>query len=73
MTHQSYYDRKIHGAPLKVGYLVWKALRRVKWGRPWALAPHFLGPYEVVEVLSEVNYRIRLVGKVKTLVEHFII
>ena len=54
-----------------MGDLVWKAFKRVKRGRTWSLAPHFKGPYEIVEVLLEVNYRIRLVGKVKTLVEHF--
>ena len=43
----------------------------MKKGRTWSLAPRFEGPYRVIEVLSEVNYRVRKEGERKSAVEHF--
>ena len=68
---KTYYDKKVHGEPYTVGDLVWKAIKRIQRGRTWSLSPHFDGPYEVLEVLSDVNYRIQKVGGRKSMVEHF--
>lgn len=68
---KTYYDQRVHGAPYKVGDLVWRSVKRMKKGRTWSLAPRFEGPYHVIEVLSEVNYRVRKEGERKTAVEHF--
>ena len=71
LRQKSYYDRNVHGKPYRPGDLVWKAIKRVKRGRTWSLAPHFEGPYIVEEVLSDVNYRIRHVDRTTSVVEHF--
>ena len=65
------YDAKVHGKPYADGDLVWlfnPALPRGharKFRRPW------IGPYRILEKLSEANYRIQHMSNGKRPVVHF--
>ena len=70
LCQKTYYDRRVHGKPYQVGYLIWRSIKSVRKGRTWSLSPRLEGPYKVIEVLSEVNYQIHKFGKRNTVVEH---
>ena len=65
------YDAKVHGKPYTDGDLIWlfnPALPRGharKFRRPW------IGPYRILEKLSEANYRIQHMSNGKRAVIHF--
>ena len=53
------YDRRVHGNPYKKDELVWLHDTVVKKGSSRKLHHLWVGPYRVVECLSDCDYRIR--------------
>ena len=66
------YDRRIHGKPLKHGDTVWLHCPTVPRGHARKLHHPWKGPFNVLDQITEVDYRIRSTrGQSKTLVVHF--
>ena len=62
--HKSYADNRRRDLEFQVGDQVflrispWKGMLR--FGKKWKLSPRYMGPYEIVERIGEVAYRLRL-------------
>lgn len=65
------YDRERPFSPYSVGDLVWLHVPAIKAGRTKKFTSQWKGPYTVMDRISEVNYRLKLVGSSsKPLVVH---
>ena len=65
------YDRQRPFSPYSVGDLVWLHVPAIKPGRTKKFASQWKGPYTVMDRISKVNYRLKLVGSsAKSLVVH---
>ena len=56
------YDKERPFSPYSVGDLVWLHVSAVKPGRTKKFASQWKGPYTIMDRISEVNYKIKLVG-----------
>ena len=65
------YDRRLCGRPFQKSDLVWVMNQRRKRGYSPKLQTKWEGPYEVIDVLSEVVYRIKKPNTGKSSVVHF--
>ena len=55
---KQYYDRKVHGAPYKVGNLVWLYSPAVPPGESKKLHHPWSGPFKIIKQLSDATYHI---------------
>ena len=64
---KKYYDKKrSHPPPLEKGEKVWLLRRNIKSRRPNSKLDHVkIGPYEIEEIISPVNYRLKLPMEMK--------
>ena len=70
--HKTLYDRKVHGPTFEVGDKVWLYSTVVPSDSHRKLHHPWTGPYEVMSKLSDVNYKIALIGgNDKTFIVHF--
>ena len=66
------YDRHVHGEPYQKNDIVWLFDPVVKPGHSKKLRHPWTGPYQVLDNLSDTDYRIKpLQGKKSTIVVHF--
>ena len=66
------YDRKVHGEPYKVNDKVWLFNPVVKKGKSRKLHHPWIGPYIVIERVSECDYRLKAIqGKKNLIIVHF--
>jgi transposase InsO family protein len=70
IKRSAYYNKKMHNLSLKVGSLVWVFTPSKKKGLSPKLSSPWKGPYEIVDQLSDVTYRIRPVNGKKLTVIH---
>lgn len=78
ITHQRhqyqkpFYDSKVHGSPYSPGDFVWVFSNVVQRGQNRKLHHPWIGPFKVLEKLSDVTYRVKnLRGNRRQLVIHF--
>ena len=55
---KQFYDKKVHGAPYKIGDLVWLYSLAVPPGHSKKLHHPWYGPFEIIKCLSDATYRI---------------
>ena len=69
---KEFYDKKVHGRPYTPGGLVWLHSTVIPPGHSRKLHHSWIGPYKVIERVTESDYRIKhLRGRKKTLIVHF--
>ena len=69
---KEYYNQKVHGKPYSVGYLVWLYYLVVAKGKSKKLHHPWLGPYRIIEKLSDVTYWVQHhINSKKRMVVHF--
>jgi hypothetical protein len=56
---KSYYDSQHFGAPYEAGDLVWVHNPATPKGTSWKLHCPWSGPFEIIEPLSDVTYRVK--------------
>ena len=64
------YDQRCQGEELRVGDRVWLYCPAVKPGRTKKFASLWRGPYTVIDKTGPVNYKIRLIGGLQTMIVH---
>ena len=69
-ANKARYDKKVSGRNFVVGDLVWLYVPAIKSGRTKKFSCLWRGPYTVIDKTSVVNYKVQLLGSMKTVVVH---
>ena len=69
-ANKSRHDKKVSGCNFAVGDLVWLYVPAVKPGRTKKFSCLWRGPYTVIDKTGPVDYKIQLLGSMKTIVVH---
>jgi transposase InsO family protein len=59
------YDKKLNEVNFKLGDQVLLLNETARQGRSKKLGPQWAGPYEIIEVLNELNFRIKMGNRIK--------
>ena len=73
LAQKSYYDQKRRDASFTEGdlVLIYKPFRKV--GKSEKLLHRWLGPYQVIRRISDVNYEVKLINSGKTDIVHVVV
>ena len=70
LAHKTQYDRRARNRIFEIGDRVLKDVRVVKKGHSKKFTPKYVGPYRVIEVLTDLTVRIQAEGQPKSELIH---